>query len=244
MDSYTPIKEKKVYIRAQKPLRKKSLKLQRPKVAPYYSAITTLSENGQNEGLTTVPKNLPKLVIMRGIPGSGKTKYCELCLSNFVRVSSDDYFIDANGLYTFVQSEMFKSHDWCYDKVITLLKAGKDVVVDNVFSKLRDFKKYFDLPFEVKCRIYHIVAHHGTTKNIPFHVVKQSELNYESHFLDMRVELILYTDGTWNTQNYGYERTLGKERLYEIDLTTKIRNGDRHSINKNFKRDSNVITNI
>jgi hypothetical protein len=211
--------EKQVYRRT---VQKKTVEPPSREVTPYYSAIAVAPSPLEKP-------QLPKLVIMRGIPGSGKTKYCKLCLPNFARVSSDDYFTDKDGIYTFVPSEMFKSHDWCYNHVLTLLSAGKNVVVDNVFSKLRDFKRYLDLPLKFEGRIYHIVAHHGNTKNIPIRIVKQFEATYESHALDMRVELILYTDNTWKTQNYGYEKTLGPERLKEIDAATKTRNGSKHS---------------
>lgn len=83
------------------------------------------------------------VVIMSGIPGSGKDTYIAKMFpapvkgnhSSTVIVSADDYFVNANGVYEFVPSKLSQAHGKCLRDFIQAVgnpNALSDEKPDNV----------------------------------------------------------------------------------------------------------------
>lgn len=85
-----------------------------------------------------------KVVIMRGVPGSGKSTYIKNNCEGAVIASADNFFMK-DGRYNFNIKQIGLAHDYCFR---TFTKAMKDkaplVVVDNTNVKARDMKRYVD----------------------------------------------------------------------------------------------------
>ncbi len=87
-----------------------------------------------------------KVVILRGISGSGKStvakRLASECEGEVVICSADDYFIN-NEKYKFDSSKLDEAHLACYRKFSSAVTDGKDlVIVDNTNIQLWEFSGY------------------------------------------------------------------------------------------------------
>lgn len=89
-----------------------------------------------------------KVVILRGISGSGKSTWAK-GQSGAVVVSADDYFLQADGNYRYVAEDIHEAHKTCYRAFMDAL-ARRDplIIVDNTNIFMWEFSVYI-LPAEV-----------------------------------------------------------------------------------------------
>lgn len=90
-----------------------------------------------------------KLIILRGVPGSGKSTFAKrLGILHF----EADMWFDIHG--GFNRDKLKEAHEWCYERVSQELKNGNPVVVSNTFVRAWEMQKYLqlaeDLGIEVK----------------------------------------------------------------------------------------------
>lgn len=85
------------------------------------------------------------LILVRGLPGSGKTTLVKRELPGIAHFEADAYFTDSAGNYVFDGSKLKEAHEWCYRKTAETLKQGKAVVVSNTFTTLCEMRKYLML---------------------------------------------------------------------------------------------------
>lgn len=94
----------------------------------------------------------PHLVLMRGVPGSGKsTRAARLKEEKGYEHFEADMFFTKNGKYAFDINMLPVAHDWCLIKTREALNAGRSVVVANVFETPDDVRPYVLLgyPWEI-----------------------------------------------------------------------------------------------
>ena len=83
------------------------------------------------------------LIIVRGIPGSGKTTFANL-LSRAICCADDFYIHD--GEYKWKAEDIGKAHGWCQRKCRRFMKAQvEQVVVANTNTTEREMQPYMDL---------------------------------------------------------------------------------------------------
>lgn len=88
---------------------------------------------------------LPRLVLIRGLPGSGKTTKAMGYLNDgYKHIEADQFFL-VNGEYRFDASKLPEAHAWCLDQTRRALGEGEFVCVANVFATVEDMKPYSDL---------------------------------------------------------------------------------------------------
>lgn len=86
------------------------------------------------------------LILLRGLPGSGKTTLAHLLSENglYPIVSIDDYFTDEKGDYNFEFSENHKAYKSAVDRVEAMMDLGNEkIIVHNVFSMDWEMEPYF-----------------------------------------------------------------------------------------------------
>ena len=86
------------------------------------------------------------VVVMRGVPGSGKSSACSIVeelRGPIVKCSADDFFLTPAGRYEFSTLRLTDAHSWCFTRFAQALAAGAPtVVVDNTATCLWEFEAY------------------------------------------------------------------------------------------------------
>lgn len=84
------------------------------------------------------------LIIVRGLPGSGKTTFAKM-LGRAI-CCADDYLVTIDGKYEWAGSKLKKAHDWCNKKCELFMKKGiSPIIIANTLPREKDLKEYFNL---------------------------------------------------------------------------------------------------
>lgn len=111
------------------------------------------------------------LIILRGLPGSGKTTLATTISSlcpNCVMYAADDYFYNENGEYMFDAKKLHEAHLDCQNHVAKAMYEGVNtIVVHNTSTTDSELKPYFDMA-NVHGYIVHsvIVENRSNTHNV------------------------------------------------------------------------------
>lgn len=90
-------------------------------------------------------ESLPRLVLIRGMPGSGKTtKAMGYVNDGYMHFEADQFFL-VDGKYQFDEGKLPEAHAWCLDEARKTLVSGEFVCVANVFATVEDIKPYTEL---------------------------------------------------------------------------------------------------
>lgn len=105
------------------------------------------------------------LILLRGVPGSGKTTLGEVILytpgSNNTNnvLSADDFFIDENGNYNFDSTKLKEAHNQCQLKCAERMKHQlSKIVVANTFTQEWEMKTYFEMAERYKYRVHTVIV--------------------------------------------------------------------------------------
>lgn len=91
---------------------------------------------------------MKRVIILSGLPGSGKSTYAkELAKSGALVYSADSYFINGEGQYKFDVTKLSEAHNDCMRKFTRAVTnpgvAGNDVVVDNTNVSWNEINPYY-----------------------------------------------------------------------------------------------------
>jgi len=123
------------------------------------------------------------LVLLRGLPGSGKSSFANLIWSSFVICEADQFFYDAEGNYNFDPSKLKEAHKYCRDKVESFMLDNEknpqfypEIIVSNTFTREWEMEEYFKLANKYCYKVVSLIIEnrHGG-KNV--HGVPDSKIN-------------------------------------------------------------------
>lgn len=132
---------------------------------------------------------MKKLIILRGLPGSGKSTWVKRYAQDAVVCSADHYFIKS-GEYSFSPKELTQAHQACQTHCKEAMAQGKFVVVDNTNISRWEFEPYVKLAKEYnysviyitvggrsdrECRVYAARNSHG----VPLEAIRRMASRWE-----------------------------------------------------------------
>jgi predicted kinase len=128
---------------------------------------------------------MKKIILLRGLPGSGKSSLAKL-MSNALTgfVESDMYFIQ-NGEYKFDASKLRQAHAWCQNQVEKWMGPHglDDIIVSNTFTQEWEMQPYFELAEKYGYVIFSLVVEnrHGgkNVHNVPEDKLEQMKNRFE-----------------------------------------------------------------
>jgi predicted kinase len=139
----------------------------------------------------SVPLVKPKLLLLRGAPGSGKTTLAYTIFSKWEIISADDYFVQPDGSFKFDSVLLSDAHDDCFDRTNKALSEGKDVVVDNCFRTMKELNRYNVFMSIADIRVYRVVSQFNSDHKTSQRVMQKHLDNYEPCPIDEHVKLDL-----------------------------------------------------
>ena len=84
----------------------------------------------------------PKLLICRGLPGSGKSHYAKKLSKQFnIKHFENDAYLYVNGEYKWTPLTAKLAAKKCFEDTMNELKAGRNAIVSNVFVRTFPYPK-------------------------------------------------------------------------------------------------------
>ena len=111
------------------------------------------------------------LILVRGLPGAGKTSFAEFLSQDIPVVSADDYFYD-KGEYKFKIEELGQAHKYAQLCALTMMEKGiSKICVANTFTTEKEMKPYFEMAEMCGYKVFSIIVEnrHGNSSihNVP-----------------------------------------------------------------------------
>lgn len=122
------------------------------------------------------------LVIVRGIPGCGKTTFAKL-LGRAI-CTADDWHTDREGNYNWKPENVAKAHEWCKRKCKRFMKAGiSTVIVANTSTQEKEFVPYIMMAKNYGYKIHTVIVenrHGGVNEHgVPDETIKKMTDRFE-----------------------------------------------------------------
>lgn len=130
------------------------------------------------------------LILLRGLPGSGKTSFAELIWTKHVIFEADKYFYDKEGNYNFDSSKLGEAHKWCQSQVEQAMKDNiqnsqhySDIVVSNTSTTEKELQPYLDLADKYDYNVISMIVEnrHGnkSVHNVPDETIDKMRKRFE-----------------------------------------------------------------
>jgi nucleoside-triphosphatase THEP1 len=124
------------------------------------------------------------LVIVRGLPGSGKTKLVEqLAKELYIPIHyKPDIFYKEHNITVITPEKVKEANAWCIAETYNTLKSGLGCIVSNVFATKKDIGPYVNMCryFNKEHTIMVVAKNHNDTGGIPLDIYRQMENSWES----------------------------------------------------------------
>lgn len=136
------------------------------------------------------------LVLIRGIPGSGKTTLANKLVTaseqNVMHFEADMFF-EKDGEYKFDRHKLREAHQWCLEQTDYYLERGFRVIVSNTFTTKWEMSVYFDLAYKfcITPTVYTCQNDWGSIRGVPPETVDAMKKRFEfdiSYLLEMNNE--------------------------------------------------------
>lgn len=122
------------------------------------------------------------LILLRGLPGSGKSTFAKYLMFNHAWFEADMWFAVYNN-NTFDSSRLKIAHQWCKDQTDESLKNGYNVIVSNTFTQEWEMQDYFEIAKKYNAKVTVLVVEnwHGnkSVHNVPEETMQKMRNRFE-----------------------------------------------------------------
>lgn len=130
---------------------------------------------------------MKELILLRGLPGSGKTTLAKTLGMNHFEA---DMFFVKDGEYKFDANKLKLAHIWCFNQVRTKMEDTKSdvlcnpkIVVSNTFTQEWEMEKYYELAEQYAYRVHSIIVenrHFGVNQHdVPAEKLEQMKNRFK-----------------------------------------------------------------
>lgn len=116
------------------------------------------------------------LVLIRGVPGSGKSTHAKLLksirLNPTKHFEADDYWKDRE----FDPKYLHLAHKQCQENTRKALEEGYDVIVANTFTRIWEMQPYINM---VEPVVYRMTKEYGSIHNVPQKTIDKMKQRFE-----------------------------------------------------------------
>ena len=130
-----------------------------------------------------------RLILVRGLPGSGKSTIAKsIAFSGYTHLETDMFW---GPDYNFDISKIKEAHQWCQDTTKYFLNKGGFVVVSNTFTSAWEMLPYFDIAkeFKINPQVILCQGRYGNIHQVPQEVLEKmvSRFEYNINHLWLRL---------------------------------------------------------
>jgi predicted kinase len=120
------------------------------------------------------------LILVRGLPGSGKSTFAKTNFPSYFLMEADHFFY-VDGKYCFDASKLGAAHSRCQSITLDLLKDGMNIIVCNTFTTKRELKPYFEIAKETHSNLSVITmnGNFGSIHNVPEETMVKMKNRFE-----------------------------------------------------------------
>ena len=121
------------------------------------------------------------LILIRGIPGSGKSTMARELMKviDAKHYEADMYYLDADGNYNFIPSQIKYAHEWCQCNASLALSLGFNVIVSNTFTTKKEMKPYLIMD-HANIAIFEAKGDYETIHNVPEETINKMKNRWET----------------------------------------------------------------
>lgn len=120
----------------------------------------------------------PLLVIVRGLPGSGKTTLArQIARSCGYLHFENDMFFETPAGYRFDRAQLTAAQQWCFRAARDSLVAGQKVVVSNTFVRTVHMEEFLALTDSVS--VIECTGDYGSVHAVPLEIIASMRERWE-----------------------------------------------------------------